>query len=52
MNELTLVPLGTVIVLGAFSVLAPSLTPRRYYFGLTVAPGFRESESGRAIRRG
>jgi uncharacterized membrane protein len=52
MNELTWVPLVTLIVLGAFSVLAPSLTPRGYYFGLTVAPEFRDSETGRAIRRG
>jgi uncharacterized membrane protein len=51
MNELTWVPFGTLIVLGAFGVLAPSLTPRRYYFGLTVAHGFRESETGQAIRR-
>ena len=52
MNELTLISMSTLIVLGAFSILAPFLTPRRYYFGLTVAPGFPESETGRAIRRG
>ncbi len=52
MNELTLISMITPIVLGAFSILAPFLTPRRYYFGLTVAPGFPESETGRSIRRG
>ena len=52
MNEPTLISMSTLLVLGAFSILAPFLTPRRYYFGLTVAPGFPESEAGRAIRRG
>jgi uncharacterized membrane protein len=52
MNEPTLISMITLLVLGAFSILAPFLTPRRYYFGLTVAPGFPESEAGRAIRRG
>jgi uncharacterized membrane protein len=51
MNQLMWVLLGTVIILAAFGILAPYLTPRRYYFGLTVAPGFRESDAGRAIRR-
>ncbi len=27
-------------------------TPRRYYFGVTVAPGFRESAAGRNARHG
>jgi uncharacterized membrane protein len=52
MNELTWVPIGTLVILGAVSMLLPRLTPRRYYFGLTVEPGFPESEVGRGIRRG
>jgi uncharacterized membrane protein len=52
MNELTLIPLGTLVILGAAFMLLPMLTPRRYYFGLTVDPGFPETEAGRAIRRG
>ena len=52
MNELTLIPIGTLVILGAVSMLLPMLTPRRYYFGLTVEPGFPESEPGRGIRRG
>jgi uncharacterized membrane protein len=51
MNQLILTSMGMVIVLAACGILAPYLTPRRYYFGMTVAPGFRESENGRAVRR-
>ncbi len=43
--------MGTIILLAAAGILARFLTPRRYYFGLTVAPEFPESETGRAIRR-
>ena len=51
MNQQMLISLGTVVILATFGIMAPYLTPRRYYFGLTVAPGFRESDTGRAIRR-
>ena len=50
MNQLAWVSMGMVVILAACGFLAPYLTPRRYYFGMTVAPGFRESDTGRAVR--
>jgi uncharacterized membrane protein len=47
--------LSSLIILaisGTLILAAPSLTVRRYYFGFSVAPGFPESDIGRAIRRG
>jgi len=51
MNDATLVSLTVLALLGAVMMLLPALTPRRYYFGLTVAPEFRDSHEGRAIQR-
>jgi hypothetical protein len=51
MNQQMLILMGAVVILAAFGIMAPYLTPRRYYFGLTVATGFRESGTGRAICR-
>lgn len=51
MNGFRLISAGTAALLGLSMSLAPSLTPRRYYFGLTVAPEFRRSETGRAIHQ-
>ncbi len=51
MNDLMLVSLFMLFLLGAVIILAPSFTPRRYYFGLTVPPDFPASDAGRAIRR-
>ena len=51
MNDLMLVSLFMLFLLGAVIILAPSFTPRRYYFGLSVPPDFPASDAGRAIRR-
>jgi uncharacterized membrane protein len=50
MNVTTLFALVTLAVSGVLVLLTPTFSPRRYYFGVTVAPDFPRSEAGRAIR--
>jgi uncharacterized membrane protein len=52
MNDVRVFSLIIAVIIAGVVMLAPTFTPRRYYFGLTVAPGFYETEAGRAIRRG
>jgi len=51
MND-TAFPLLILAILGANVFLLPYFTPRRFFFTITVAPGFPASEAGRSITRG
>ena len=42
----------TLLIPAVVFLLLPYMTPRRYFFGITVAPDFFDSAPGRAIRRG
>lgn len=51
MNPLSFTAPLTVAFTGAVMFLLPHLSPRRYFFAITVAPGFPSSEGGRTILR-
>ena len=43
--------LAFIALVAVSSVLAPQLTRRDIFFGVTVAPGFREGDIARSISR-
>lgn len=51
MNSVVLLAMPVVAFAGALMLIMPHLSPRRFFFAVTVAPGFPSSEPGRAIAR-
>lgn len=51
MNTATLFSLLMLAFMGAILLLVPQFAPRRYFFAVTVPPGFRTSEAGQAAAR-
>src|SRR5690348_12411516 len=51
MNSVVYVALPTLAFSGALMFLLPYLSPRRYFFAITVRPDFPSSESGRSVLR-
>lgn len=51
MNGAIVLPLLTLAVVAANVFLLPYFTPRRFFFTITVPPGFPASEAGRSIMR-
>ncbi len=49
MNAFSVVAWLGLLIPAAALFLLPRLSPRRYFFGLTVSPAFRESPDGRSI---
>lgn len=52
MNGIAVFSLLFLAIPGATMFLLPYFTPRRFFFAVTVAPGFPVSEAGRSIMRG
>jgi len=52
MNGIITVSLLLLALVGATLFLLPYFSSRRFYFTITVAPGFPASEAGRSIMRG
>jgi hypothetical protein len=52
MNIAIAVAVLTCVFLGAVMLLVPHFSPRRYFFGITVAPDFRDSEPAHRAMRG
>ena len=51
MNSLLPFALLLTAFTGALMLLLPHISPHRYFFAITVAPGFRSSDQGRASLR-
>lgn len=52
MDSASIVPLLTCAFLGAIMLLLPHISPRRYFFGITLPPDFRHSDvARRSLRR-
>lgn len=52
MNAFTIFHITMALLQGALMLALPHLSPRRYFFAVTVPPGFRETEPARdALRR-
>ena len=51
MDGAIVVALLTCVFLGAVMLLIPHFSPRRYFFGITVPPGFRNTEPARKAMR-
>jgi uncharacterized membrane protein len=47
MDSANILPLLTCAFLGAIMLLLPHISPRRYFFGITLPPDFRHSEKAR-----
>jgi uncharacterized membrane protein len=47
MDSASVIPLLTCAFLGAIMLLLPHISPRRYFFGVTLPPDFRHSEPAR-----
>jgi uncharacterized membrane protein len=47
MDSATVISLLTCAFLGAIMLLLPHISPRRYFFGITLPPDFRHSETAR-----
>ena len=48
MNGTVVLYLIVLATISAVMLLLPDMSPRRYFFAITVPAGFRESEAGRA----
>lgn len=51
MTSVLLVALPVLAFVGALMLIVPDISPRRYFFSVTVPAGFAVSEPGRAILR-
>ena len=51
MNSVLLISLSMLGFAGAIMLLLPYISPRRYFFAITVPPGFPRTDEGRAISR-
>ena len=52
MDNVALLIWIALLLPAAIFLALPRLTPRGYFFGITVPPDFPQTESGREIRRG
>jgi uncharacterized membrane protein len=52
MNDVTSIVWVALLLPAAIFLALPRLTPRGYYFGITVPSDFPQTETGREIRRG